>query len=63
MSNPKKADVDTESILITLDQLGQTIDIMTSVVTRLRHYVTTQAEHQPEKDHGSTMQSGSHTLH
>ncbi|MGK0441206.1 MAG: hypothetical protein ACJA0N_001003 [Pseudohongiellaceae bacterium] len=42
MSGQKKAPVDTETILMTLDQLGQTIDIMTTVVGRLRHYVSEQ---------------------
>jgi hypothetical protein len=45
MSNNKKAAVDTETILMTLDQLGQTIDIMTSVVDRLHNYV---AQHHRE---------------
>jgi hypothetical protein len=40
MSDNKKADVDSEIILMTLDQLGQTIDIMTNVVGRLRGYIT-----------------------
>ena len=45
MSNNKKAAVDTETLLMTLDQLGQTIDIMTSVVGRLHNYV---AQHHKE---------------
>jgi len=32
--------VDSETILMTLDQIGQTIDIMTNVVGRLRGYIT-----------------------
>jgi C4-dicarboxylate-specific signal transduction histidine kinase len=30
---------ETETILMALDQISQTIDVMTSVVGRLRHYV------------------------
>lgn len=42
MSNNKKSPADTETILMTLDQIGQTIDIMTSVVGRLRGYIVEQ---------------------
>lgn len=42
MSDNKKAPVDTETILLTLDQIGQTIDIMTTVVGRLRGYISEQ---------------------
>ena len=44
MSDNKKAEVDSETILMTLDQIGQTIDVMTSVVGRLRSYMTEQAD-------------------
>lgn len=44
MSTQKKVPVDTETILMTLDQLSQTIEIMTSVVGRLRHYVCEQQD-------------------
>ena len=43
MKEDKKARVDSETILMTLDQIGQTIDIMTNVVGRLRGYITTLA--------------------
>ena len=33
---------DTETILMALDQISQTIDVMTSVVGRLRHFVQQQ---------------------
>jgi len=33
---------ETETILMALDQISQTIDVMTSVVHRLRHYVQQQ---------------------
>jgi argininosuccinate lyase len=39
MSENKKAQTDTETILMALDQISQTIDVMTSVVGRLRTYV------------------------
>jgi argininosuccinate lyase len=35
---------DTENILLTLDQLSQTIDVMTSVLGRLRSHVQARAE-------------------
>jgi hypothetical protein len=33
---------DSETILLALDQISQTIDVMTSVVGRLRHFVEEQ---------------------
>ena len=33
---------DTETILMALDQISQTIDVMNSVVGRLRHFVQEQ---------------------
>ena len=39
MSDSDKRPTDTETILMALDQIGQTIDVMTSVVGRLRSYV------------------------
>ncbi len=44
MSDDKKAQLDSETILMTLDQIGQTIDIMTNVVGRLRGYITEQVD-------------------
>jgi len=35
----KKPQTDSETILMALDQIGQTIDVMTSVVGRLRTYL------------------------
>jgi hypothetical protein len=34
---------DSEKVLIALDQISQTIDVMSSVVTRLRKYVQQQS--------------------
>lgn len=33
---------ETETVLMALDQISQTIDVMTSVVNRLRNYVQQQ---------------------
>lgn len=50
MSDNKKSDVDSETILMTLDQIGQTIDIMTNVVGRLRGYITEQIDNEVASD-------------
>lgn len=42
MSDNKRATTDTETILMALDQISQTIDVMTSVVGRLRTYLQEQ---------------------
>lgn len=42
MSNSDKNSTDTETILMALDQISQTIDVMTSVVGRMRSYVEEQ---------------------
>ena len=42
MSKSNKSDKDPETILMALDQISQTIDVMTSVVSRLRTYVQQQ---------------------
>ena len=39
MSNSGKNQADTEIILMALDQISQTIEVMTSVVGRLRSYL------------------------
>lgn len=61
MSENKKTQTDTETILMALDQVSQTIDVMTSVVGRLRTYVqeqgsTAQAE-KAEKAEKTALQS------
>jgi hypothetical protein len=38
MDNSDKNPSETETILMALDQISQTIDVMTSVVGRLRNY-------------------------
>lgn len=42
MDNSDKNPSDTETILMALDQISQTIDVMTSVVGRLRNYMQQQ---------------------
>ncbi len=54
MSDDKKAQVDSETILMTLDQIGQTIDIMTNVVGRLRGYITEQVASQETEKSSET---------
>lgn len=50
----RKAPVDPETILFTLDQLSQTVDVMNRVITKLRGYVqqNMEAERQRELDFG-----------
>lgn len=66
MNDDKKAQVDAEAILLTLDQIGQTIDIMTNVVGRLRGYITEQTVKDDNTDgcsFNNQTKSDSHTLH
>jgi len=48
MSEKKYADDDPEHTLVTLDQLSQTIEVMTSVVNRLRRHLSDQIKFQIE---------------
>ncbi|MEX0965469.1 MAG: hypothetical protein WDZ52_15695 [Pseudohongiellaceae bacterium] len=48
MKDKKYADDDPERTLITLDQLSQTIEVMTSVVNRLRRHLSDQIKAQLE---------------
>ena len=48
MSEKKYADDDPERTLVTLDQLSQTIEVMTSVVNRLRRHLSEQIKFQIE---------------
>jgi len=43
MNDSDKSPSDNETILMALDQITQTIDVMTSVVGRLRNYVQQEA--------------------
>ncbi len=46
MSDEKYTENDPERTLITLDQLSQTIEVMTSVVNRLRQHLSEQIKAQ-----------------
>lgn len=53
MSEKKYADDDPERTLVTLDQLSQTIEVMTSVVNRLRRHLSDQIKTQLESQTGA----------
>ncbi len=42
MTDRDKTAKDSETVMMALDQISQTIDVMTSVVGRLRHHVEKQ---------------------
>ena len=42
MPDNDKEPTDRETVLMALDQISQTIDVMSSVVGRLRHYLEEQ---------------------
>ncbi len=42
MTDSNKTPKDSETIMMALDQISQTIDVMNSVVGRLRHHVQKQ---------------------
>ena len=46
MSEEKQTENDPERTLLTLDQLSQTIEVMTSVVNRLREHLSEQLKAQ-----------------
>lgn len=48
MSDEKQTKDDPERTLVTLDQLSQTIEVMTSVVNRLRRHLSEQIKAQLE---------------
>ena len=52
MSDNDKKVADTETILMALDQISQTIEVMTSVVGRLRTHVERQeaARTEPQQE-------------
>tara|TARA_R110002110_G_C13470513_1_gene720791 strand:+ start:26778 stop:26972 length:195 start_codon:yes stop_codon:yes gene_type:complete len=59
MSDSDKQAPDSETILIALDQISQTIDVMSSVVARLRNHIQAQeaAAGDSSKDLREDMQS------
>ncbi len=64
MASSDKSPTETETILMALDQISQTIDVMTSVVGRLRNYMQQQeaAATDQAKDLKAEMRSN-RTLH
>ena len=66
MTDNKKAPSDTETILMALDQISQTIDVMTSVVGRLRTYLQEQegtAQSDANGSKSSTRAEANRTVH
>ena len=66
MSNDKRATTDTETILMALDQISQTIDVMTSVVGRLRTYLQEQESIRKEESAAEqelTLAEANQTVH
>lgn len=64
MARNDKSPSDTETILMALDQISQTIDVMTSVVGRLRNYM--QQQETAAADKGKELQAeirSDRTLH
>ena len=59
MADNQKNPSETETILMALDQISQTIDVMTSVVGRLRNYPQQQeaAAAEQQKDLPAEIQS------
>ena len=59
MDNSDKNPSEAETILMALDQISQTIDVMTSVVGRLRNYLQQQeaAAADQQKELQAEMQS------
>ena len=59
MADNQKNPSETETILMALDQISQTIDVMTSVVGRLRNYLQQQeaAAAEQQKDRPAEMHS------
>lgn len=64
-TNDVKHPVDSETILFTLDQLTQTVDVMNKVINRLRGYVhqNMAAERQGQLEFDREPQSGPAGLH
>ena len=56
MSNKKPA-MDPETVLVTLDQINQTIEVLSSVVGRLQRYVQTHMPQQPQNELPFTAQN------
>jgi hypothetical protein len=59
MDNNDKNPSETETILMALDQISQTIDVMTSVVGRLRVYM--QQQESSASDQNNALQAEMHS--
>lgn len=57
MSNGKNTDNSAEQHLMTLDQLSQTIEVMTGVVSRLKRHLNMQLLHNPALTHDEADQT------
>jgi alpha-amylase/alpha-mannosidase (GH57 family) len=66
MASSDKTQSETETILMALDQISQTIDVMTSVVGRLRNYMQQQEAAAAAADQSKGLQAemrGDRILH
>ena len=64
MDKDKKASTDNETILMALDQISQTIDVMTSVVGRLRNHLQDQETTRRNDSNSAVVTAeGSSTVH
>jgi hypothetical protein len=64
MDKDKKSSTDTETILMALDQVSQTIDVMTSVVGRLRSHLQDQESTRRSDSNSAVVTAeGSSTVH
>ncbi len=50
MPNRKQPPIDPETVLVTLDQINQTIEVLSGVVGRLQRYVQTHLPQQPQSE-------------
>ena len=63
MDKREKNPSETETILMALDQISQTIDVMTSVVGRLRSYMQQQESAADQKKELQADMLSDRTLH
>ena len=50
----QKATIDPETVLITLDQLSQTVEVLNNSILRLQRYVQTHLTQQPQGNQALT---------
>jgi hypothetical protein len=63
MARSEKNPSETETILMALDQISQTIDVMTSVVGRLRNHMQQQETTAAEQTNELAEMRADRTLH